>query len=76
MATEFRTASPREAAEGAVARLRECDCHTMPVLEGGVLRGVLTLDNVGEYVMIESALRTHPPGGVTAGRPKPLRGVA
>ena len=76
MATEFRTASPREAAEGAVARLRECECHTMPVLEGGALRGVLTLDNVGEYVMIESALRTRPTGDQTADRPLPLRGVA
>ena len=76
MATEFRTASPGEAAESAVARLRECACHTMPVLEGGVLRGVLTLDNVGEYVMIESALRTRPAAGASADRPIPLRGVA
>jgi Zn-dependent protease len=58
METSFRTATPDELAEHAVARLRECRCHTLPVLSGGRLSGVLTLDNVGEFVMIEAALRS------------------
>ncbi len=33
-------------------------CHTLPVLSNGRLSGVLTLDNVGEFVMIEAALRS------------------
>lgn len=65
METSFRTASPDDLAEDAVARLRECRCHTLPVLREGRLCGVLTLDNVGEFVMIEAALRSssavHPP---------------
>ena len=31
---------------------------TLPVLSDGRLSGVLTLDNVGEFVMIEAALRS------------------
>jgi CBS-domain-containing membrane protein len=58
METAFLTASPNEPAEEAVARLRACRCHTLPVISGGQLRGVLTLENVGEFVMIEAALRT------------------
>jgi len=57
METSFRTAAPGELAEHAVAQLRECRCHTLPVLSDGRLCGVLTLDNVGEFVMIEAALR-------------------
>jgi CBS domain-containing protein len=63
METSFRTARPDELADEAVARLRECRCHALPVLSDERLCGVLTLDNVGEFVMIEAALRSS-----TAGR--------
>ena len=53
----FRTAEPQEPVEQAIARLRESRLPTLPVVSDRRLRGVLTLDNVGEYVMIESALR-------------------
>lgn len=53
----FRSAEPAEPLERAVARLSETRCHTMPVVSDGRLRGVLTLDNVGEYVAITAALR-------------------
>ena len=58
MERTFLTAQPQDPAEQAVAKLRECRCRTVPVVSGGQLRGVLTLDNVGEYVMIEAALRS------------------
>ena len=51
------TAEAQEPLEGALARLQECRCHTLPVLSDHRLDGVLTLDNVGEFVMIETALR-------------------
>ena len=62
MHRRFVTATPDERAEEAIARLRNCDCAAMPVVRGRELLGVLTLDNVGEYVMIRTAL-----GGVGAG---------
>ena len=38
--------------------LNQGECRTMPVLRDGQLVGLLTMENVGEFVMIESALRT------------------
>ncbi len=58
MEKSFRTADSGEPVESAIARLGDCRCRTMPVLSDGHLRGVLTMDNVGEYVMIEAALRS------------------
>jgi len=60
MEASFRTADPREPVEGALAHLRECRCQTLPVLAGGALVGVVTTENVAEFVMIEAALRSPP----------------
>ena len=60
MTREFATADPGEMLETAVACLREGRCRTLPVVRAGVLVGMLTMDNVGEFMMIESALRGHP----------------
>ena len=57
MEREFQQTSPSEPAERALARLKACGCHSMPVLRDGKLLGVLTMDNVGEYVMVQAALR-------------------
>lgn len=57
MDRSFRSATPDEPLEEAVARLRESPCHAMPVMSDGQLRGVLTLDGVGEFVAIAAALR-------------------
>ena len=57
MHRQFETATPDERAEEAIDRLRTCGCNAMPVVRGRELLGVLTLDNVGEYVMIRSALK-------------------
>ena len=58
MDSSFRTTTPTEPVEQAVARLRECHCSTMPVLDHGQLTGVLTSENIAEFVMIASALRS------------------
>lgn len=58
METSFRTAEPNELVEHAVAKLGDSSCRTLPVLSDGRLSGVLTLDNIGEFVMIEAALRS------------------
>jgi len=57
MEREFVQATVGEAADDALTRLKACGCHSMPVLRDGRLLGVLTMDNVGEYVMVQSALR-------------------
>ncbi len=56
MDASFAAADPREPVEEAFARLAECKCRSMPVVWNGQLVGVLTSENIGEYVMVESAL--------------------
>jgi Zn-dependent protease/CBS domain-containing protein len=56
MTRAFATADPVEPLELAVARLRESDMQAVPVLSGGTLVGMLTMDNVGELLMLRSAL--------------------
>ena len=62
MRREFQAADSTEMLETAFARLQECDCHTLPVLHKGQLVGLVTMDNVGEFLMIQAALR----GGAAA----------
>jgi CBS domain-containing protein len=57
MHRDIQTADPAEPVEHALARLRSCGCNVLPVVRGRQLLGVLTMDNVGEYVMVQSALR-------------------
>jgi predicted transcriptional regulator len=56
MRREFRIAESGELLETAFARLQECDCHTMPVIDKGQLVGLMTMENVGEFLMIQAAL--------------------
>jgi Zn-dependent protease/CBS domain-containing protein len=65
MRRKFETTEPSEMLALALKRLESSNCSTMPVLRKGNLDGILTLDNIGELIMIQSALR---------GRSKPLRG--
>ncbi len=57
MKQNVATADPSEMLESAIARLQDCDCHSMPVVRGDQLVGLLTMDNLGEFLMIQSALR-------------------
>jgi len=59
MRREFQIVDANEMLEPAFARLQTCDCHTIPVTSRGQLVGLLTTDNIGEFLMIQSALR-HP----------------
>lgn len=42
--------------EDTFLRMREGDCSTLPVVSDGRLVGMVTLENVGEWLMIHSAL--------------------
>ena len=57
METTFETADPREMLESVFVRLQNCGCHSLPVLQAGRLVGLLTMENIGEFMMIQSALR-------------------
>jgi Zn-dependent protease/CBS domain-containing protein len=58
METSFRTANPDEPVSEALARLRECRCRTLPAVSDGKLCGLLTTDNIAEFVMFDAALHS------------------
>jgi CBS domain-containing protein len=60
MRRECPMTTPVEMLETALARLRGQDCHTMPVTERGLLVGLVTMDNVGEFLLIQAAERKAP----------------
>ncbi len=57
MTKDFSTADPFETLERAFFRLQECECHSMPVVHRGQLVGLLTPENVGEFLMLKDAIR-------------------
>jgi len=57
MQREFETADPAEMLEGVLARLHACHCRSLPIVRSGQLLGIVTMDNVGEFLMIQAALR-------------------
>jgi len=57
MQRKFETAKPSEMAETAFARLQSCQCRVMPVVDNDQLVGLLTVENLGEFIMIQAALK-------------------
>ena len=57
MDRSFRTAQADEPLERAMQRMEGKRYSTLPVIGDGELQGVLTTENVGEYVAIDTALR-------------------
>jgi len=47
-----------EMLEMAINRLQESGSKTLPVTHGGQLVGLITMENITEYLMIRSALKT------------------
>jgi CBS-domain-containing membrane protein len=63
MQQEFVTVDPRDLLQTALARLQNCDCHTLLVLQEGRLLGLVTADHLAEVLMIQEALHsTRRPG--------------
>jgi Zn-dependent protease/CBS domain-containing protein len=62
METDFQWADVSEMLDGAFRRLQGCACHALPVLQAGRVVGILTMDDVGKYVMLHAHGR--PPAGL------------
>lgn len=56
MRRDFQVVDAGEMLDTAFARLQTCACHALPVTSRGALVGLLTMDNLGEFLMIQSAL--------------------
>jgi Zn-dependent protease/CBS domain-containing protein len=57
MRRDIATVDPHLKLERALVVIRECNSRSLPVTHEGRLVGLLTLDNVGEFLSIHSALR-------------------
>jgi Zn-dependent protease/CBS domain-containing protein len=55
MRRDIQTVDANEMLEPVFARLQTCNCHVMPVIFGGKLVGLLTAENIGEFLMIQAA---------------------
>jgi Zn-dependent protease len=56
MQPQFITVDSYDMLETAFSKLRDCNCHTLPVTRKNQLVGLLTMDNLGEYMRIQTAL--------------------
>ncbi len=61
MLTDIHLADPGEMLAVAFLRLQQCACRVMPVVRDGRLVGLLTMDNVGEFMSVQAALEKHHP---------------
>lgn len=59
MTRSFEVAELHELAETVFRRLQSCECRTVPVLLGGRLVGLVTMENIGEFLSIRDAIRRH-----------------
>jgi len=56
MQRQFETADPNEMLETVFARLNAYGCHSLPLVRNGQLAGLVTMDNIGEFLMVQAAL--------------------
>lgn len=61
MRRNFQLVDSSEMLETAFARLQGRDCHTLPVTHDGRLVGLVTMDNLGEFISIRTALGPRQP---------------
>jgi len=57
MQRDVQAADSHDMLEHALTLFHDCNCRSLPVQHGGRLVGMLTTENVGEFLMIQSALR-------------------
>jgi Zn-dependent protease/CBS domain-containing protein len=57
MRRDFQAVDSHDMLEHAIQVLQQSGCRSLPVEHNGSLVGMLTLENVGEFIMIRSAMR-------------------
>ena len=57
MRREFETADSHDMLEDSLGKLQGCACQTLPVLHNGELVGLVTAENLGEFLTIQTARR-------------------
>jgi len=60
MRREFAAVDSHEMLDVAFARLQQGDVRTAPVTHGGRLVGLVTMENIGEFVAVQAALEVVP----------------
>ena len=55
MQRDFQTADPAEMIDVVLQRLQNRKCHTVPVLRREKLIGLITMENVGEFISVQVA---------------------
>ncbi|WP_319405193.1 site-2 protease family protein [uncultured Desulfosarcina sp.] len=53
----YTTVDELDMLDSALTKLNDCDCHTLPVMHQGKLVGLVTMDNLGEYLRIQAAMK-------------------
>lgn len=56
---EFSTVAPDAPLDEVFQRMNETSCSTAPVVDENQIIGLLTLENVGELIMVSSAMQMH-----------------
>ena len=56
MREDFPVASPMEPLHSVFTRLHDTQAATIPIVENGRLVGLITLENMTEYMMVHAAL--------------------
>jgi Zn-dependent protease len=59
MRLEFPAAESGEPLDRVFQRFKECNCTALPVFRSGWLVGLITTDNLGEYLLIEATLQKY-----------------
>ncbi|MDJ0853865.1 MAG: site-2 protease family protein [Desulfobacterales bacterium] len=54
--TAYAEVDGGEMLESAFSKLRDCNCHTLPVMQADNVVGLVTMDNLGEYMRIQAAI--------------------
>jgi Zn-dependent protease/predicted transcriptional regulator len=61
MREHFEVVESSTMLERVSVQLQSCDCHTLPVVNNGELVGLVTMDSIGEFLMIRAALEASRP---------------
>jgi predicted transcriptional regulator len=56
MRKDYPVVSAREMLQATLDKVQDCDCRVLPVMDKGKLLGLFTLENLGEFLLVRSAL--------------------